>query len=456
MAVKGYPLKEEDKAAMVDYWQRKEEELVFLERFARPLPERTPPEDLDYFLSSVGTLREYIQRRQVEKTAGLPETSPLLHHRYECPGGSVEYSYQRYDLRRIEVEWLKEIYFTRVEGRFNHGLFLASGMSGIAALLAVIARRGWMRVQFSAEGYFESYLLVTRFFQQITLDQTEEQFSCDRDVLWLDTCSSQWPAFPEKPGVLSLIVIDTSCIEPDSRHVERWLHDSARLRCPLVLVRSHMKLDSFGLELGRLGSVVAVAPGDDSEPTRDLIQDLLQARSGFGTGFNLFSLYPWLGDPEFARLSRLRTQSIRCATRYLTTALREERRSGDPFEVLSSNHNIFLVIRTHLQVTNETVQSLPPWCAPTAQPGTGAITPNILSRKIAEVCSDRGLPVIAASSFGLDQIVLLDYVNMHDGQHHLRVSGADIPHCFLTGVVSCIRKILIEFAGADIGTSTNH
>jgi hypothetical protein len=63
--------------------------------------------------------------------------------------------------------------------------------------------------------------------------------------------------------------------------------------------------------------------------------------------------------------------------------------------------------------------------------------------------------VIAASSFGLDQIVVLDYVNMHDGRHQLRVSGADLPHSYLPKVAAQIRQVIAEFSGVHGGSKTN-
>lgn len=431
-------MSEHDGLTPQDYWQRKETELQFLERFASPSPDRSPPKDLSSFQSSVQALRERILLRLVKQTASLSETSLCQYGRHDGPSGPIEYSYQRYDLRRTEVDWLREIHFTSATDRFTEGLYLSCGMAGITAILAVIARRGWKRLQFSAEGYFESYLLVTRFFETISLDQTADQFSSDREVLWLDTCSPRWPDFPGKRGALRLIVVDTSCVEPDSEHVNRWLQEAARLACPLVLVRSHLKLDTFGMELGRLGSVIAVAPDHDPEATKEFALELHQARTGMGTNFCLTSLYPWIGDPELARLAGLRTAAIRRATAWLVESLEQERQPDDQFEVLSRVHGIYLVVRTHLNVAvSETCEDDPT-----------AMKPNLLSRTIAERCRDQELPVIAASSFGLDQIVVLDYVNMHDGRHQIRVSGADLPQHYLPKVAAQIRQVIAEFSGA--------
>jgi hypothetical protein len=429
-------MSEQHDLSQEDYWRRKQRELQFLERYAEPSSECKPPDDIASFRRSVIALRERILLRLVKQTASLSETSLFQLDRHESPAGPIEYSYQRHDLRRIEVDWLREIHFTDAANRFVDGLYLSCGMAGISAILAVIARRGWTRVQFSAEGYFESFQLVDRFFGQLLCDQAAGIFSSEREVLWLDTCSACWPDFPERRGSLQMIVVDTSCVEPDSEHVTQWLGESQRLQCPLVLVRSHLKLDTFGLELGRLGSVIAVAPANNPEATKQLALELNQARTGMGTGFSLTSLYPWIGDPQLARLARLRTAAIRRATQCLFESLLEERQSGDRFEVLDRVHGIYLVVRTHLNVAIREV----------CEDDPAAMPQNLLSRTIAQRCQGQELPVIAATSFGLDQIVVLDYVNMHDGRHQLRVSGADLPHYYLPQVAAQIRQVIAEFS----------
>ena len=319
-----------------EFWNHKNQELAFLEQFAGSAQDRIIVADFEAFVHSVNTLRKRILLCQVDRAAVLNETSPVGPGRFSSPSGPVTYNYQRYNLRRVDLQWLQELYFTDTEGRFSDGLLFACGMSAIAALYSVFSRRAWKQVQFSPIPYFESNLLAKRFFQNISFDQANGQFGSDRDVLWLDTSSLIWPEFPEQPGSIRLIVVDTTLAEPDSVHINRWIHESTRLKCPLVLVRSHMKLDSFGLEVGRLGSIVVIAPDNNSDETEELVKELLQARSGFGTGFNLINLYPWLGNQEFSDLTRLRTIAIRRVTQLLYSALIDIRRSGDRYEVLPS------------------------------------------------------------------------------------------------------------------------
>jgi hypothetical protein len=420
-----------------EFWRRKVKELNFLESYTGSGYQHVPLSDLVSLRQQVSSLRKRLLIRQAEESAELSETSTVGPHRYLFFGKPVKYGYQRYDLERVEIDWEGELYYIHSVGRFTDGLLLSSGMSAVAALFSTFARRGWTRVQFSPVPYYESQLLATRFFKSIRCNHAlDGKFSADPDVLWLDTSSLIWPEFPKQIGSIRLLVVDTTCVEPDSSHIQRWINESERLNCPVILVRSHIKLDSFGMELGRLGSIVISASTDQSGDAVALMSELEQARSGFGLGFTLIGLYPWLGDPEFAQLTKQRTAAIRDVTNILGVALRNARKPSDQFEILPSiTHGLFLIIRTKLDVTSD--EDAPREVNPFAG--------FILSRKIAESCKRSNLPVLAAASLGLDQLTINDFVNIANGQHEVRIASADIPHELLPVIAAHTRDAIGAF-----------
>jgi hypothetical protein len=311
-------------------------------------------------------------------------------------------------------------------------------MGVIAPLLAVLVRAGLTRVAVSPDAYFELAWITERFFPELTLTSCSDAFSSDAEVLWLDTISSAWPSLPAERGSTQLVVVDTTCVEPTSDHVARWLEAGERLDVPLVLVRSHVKLDCFGLELSRLGSAIVVAPGDDDARITTLAQHLREAVSLFGTTFTIASLYPWLGDPEFARLTRARTEGIRDSTARLAAALAD---SPTGYAVLPRAHGLAVLLR--LARHGESVDT---------PLGTSSTPPSSLARRIADSCVERGLPAVAAGSFGLDQIAVTDFTDLRDGRHYIRLCGADVGGTFEGGpekmIADVVRAIITEHEAA--------
>ncbi len=355
-----------------------------------------------------------------ETTLGRPAPRPFFET-------AIDFSYQRYDIRVIEDDWLSFVYFTSLAGATSVGNFYSSGMSAIADLFSVIRRCGWNRIGFSGEPYYETWLLLERFFPDFDIDQTPDAFSNEREVLFLDTSSLAWPALPESRGELELVVVDTSCVACTSEDVARWVEHCRSIDIPVALVRSHIKLDSFGLEPGRIGSLVLVA--DDDDVRGDLEKHLRQARSVFGSAFSPASFYPWIGNREFGRLSRERTDRIRLATDILCEEL-QTACASDEFVVTCSTHGIFLLVDTGLAAAVE------------AEAGGRVLGYGDASSAIATAAQAVALPVHRADSFGLDVVTLTDYVNIFDGRHKLRVSGADLPSALLPDIARVIRDTL--------------
>src|SRR5204863_975408 len=78
-------------------------------------------------------------------------------------------------------------------------------------------------------------------------------------ILLLDSCTTAGAferALTSVQPRLDLIVFDTTCFSSGSGRI-LWAMSWARTAAvPIVLLRSHTKLDSLGVEYGRLGSAV--------------------------------------------------------------------------------------------------------------------------------------------------------------------------------------------------------
>ena len=396
-----------DPAPAADRETRQRAERALLERFADDA-------------SHGGDLRARVLRRQHAWADSLRETAHGGRQSFSTPAGTLNYSYQRYDLRRVDCDWLQLVHGLHLSQRAAHGAFTSSGMGAISAVTATLARHGWTTIEISPDPYFEVPWLVSRLHPSLSVTETPT-FGDGAAVVWLDTISSTWPELPHQRGSAHLLVIDTSCLEPDSPHVAAWLARADELSLPTVLVRSHIKLDCFGQEVGRLGSVIVVAPSDDPTGVDVLARDIREAVSLLGATVEPARLYPWLGDPEFLELARWRTEAIRASTRRLGDELSRRLGGRDDMAVLARAHETSVLVR------------LPP--------GTAESEPSI-SRRVADLCERSDLPVAAAGSFGLDRIAVTDFIDLRDGRHYLRVCGSDVPPNVEYAVAEAIVEVL--------------
>ena len=367
-----------------------------------------------------GDLRARVLRAQHAWADRLRETAEGGRQSFSTPVGTLSYSYQRYDLRRVDCDWLQVVHGLHLPQRAADGVFTSSGMGAIAAVAATLARRDWATVEISPDPYFEVPWLVRRLHPSLTLAETPV-FGAGAAVVWLDTISSAWPELPSQRGSAQLLVIDTTCLEPDSPRIAAWLARADELGLTTILVRSHIKLDCFGHEIGRLGSTIVVAPTLDPSGVDALASDIREAVSLLGVTVEPARIYPWLGDPAFLDLARWRTEAIRESTRRLAGELGRRLRDRDDVTVLPRAHETAVLVR------------LPP--------GTTATEPS-LARRVADLCERSGLPVVAAGSFGLDRIAVTDYADLRDGHHYLRVCGSDVADTVDSAVAEAIEGAL--------------
>jgi hypothetical protein len=212
----------------------------------------------------------------------LTETAWAHHGRMKA--GPFEFSY---DYQRADLEVRGPSFYAFAEPARNDAIYTSSGMSAISALLL-----GARTVMPSAEilvmpgsygetiEFIESYC---RHLRPVHLTLPASQLmrlagGCPR-ILLLDSCATAeaFEGVLRLAPKLDLAIFDTSCFSSGSRRIARVLRWARRCGFPVVLVRSHTKLDSLGLEYGRLGSAVFV---DAKSPVVDRNRDLLNALSG--------------------------------------------------------------------------------------------------------------------------------------------------------------------------------
>jgi hypothetical protein len=116
-----------------------------------------------------------------------------------------------------------------------------------------------------------------------------------------------------------LVIFDTTCFssaDPEFLRILRALRESRRT---VLLTRSHLKLDSFGVEYGALGSLFvlhasafpAALPSEIGSPDVQLDHLLTKLASIAGLHAQPHEIYPFLNHPSFTELNRARVEALK-------------------------------------------------------------------------------------------------------------------------------------------------
>jgi hypothetical protein len=297
-------------------------------------------------------------------------------------------------------------------------IYAASGMSSISNLLVALGRvLPGARLIAPPGAYGETLEAAAQYGAGLRLDEsrslTRPSHSAarpERRVLLIDSSAPTCLTPPRRDGGYDLAVFDTTCLSAGSARIRRVLRWAASIEAPTVLVRSHTKLDSLGLEYGRLGSVVLLTPGQ-TDPKRfawlrRLEEEIKRAVRLFGAAPVPAHLPPFAGHPRYASLNAKRIARIiangRCIMRRLIQC-------GVP--ATAYQHGLYGVLRSPGQ-----------WSLERAKDVAGRLADDL--RKAA-------LPVRHAGSFGFDFFAMDGFPDPVSGRapdrHGVRLAFSDVP-----------------------------
>jgi hypothetical protein len=326
----------------------------------------------------------------------------------ECRSGAWHfgYGYQRADLK--------------IEGPDDYGLspmfprlstiYTSAGMAAISAAF-VAARQvlGPCRVITRADGYPETRELADLLAQ-----------GCEGGavVRIVDTTVECAPPLPLDDA--SLVIVDTSCLARSSGRLRRlvlWLAQTGR---PVALVRSHMKLDSLGVEYGRLGSLVFLERGPLSEAAEAAVRLT-------GTAAVPAHFPPFASSTEFRQLTRARIAQMIRNSRLMARIVRPVAGA----RLLTFPHGLYLALTLAEARSEDDARAL--------------------ARELAGQLSRQGIAARHAGSFGFDFFGCEWYRHGPSGRYGVRVSMADLPAAHTSSAARALTRWL---AGRDaIATS---
>jgi hypothetical protein len=187
-------------------------------------------------------------------------------HHGRLHAGPFEFSY---DYQRADLKVRAPSFYQFDDQTARETIYTSSGMAAISALLLASARVvSEADILLLPGSYGETIELIgshARHLRMVSLQRSPSELASRvgrQRILLFDSCMPS-AAFEATlhctEPKLDLVVFDTTCFSSGSGRIRRVLRWARRWEIPVVLVRSHTKLDSLGLEYGRLGSAVFIA-----------------------------------------------------------------------------------------------------------------------------------------------------------------------------------------------------
>ncbi len=379
-------------------------ELIFLQKYSEKKLKITKNKEKSYL-----NIRENILDTTFKKAKTLTETSLSCYTKVNSPF-DMSYSYQRYDLSVNEAKWLSFLYNYEKINNKTEGLFLTSGMASINLIITVLNKLKIDSNIITTKGlYFETKILINRFFEYFKIEEIEGKKYANDGILLLDSSSENFIDVDYKKNH-KIVMIDTSCFDPSSEVLKNFILKFCE-NSFVILLRSHIKLDCFGLEISRLGSVVFVYPKNNEENFKigeSIVNEAKELIKINGGNFEVKNIYSWLGNKEFFKLTKIRTNKIMnfCikAENYL-----KDRVDSARYKILTADHKMYFYIKFLFKSDGKYEKFYD--------------YGDYLSIKAQKL----GLPVRNSCSFGLNLITFDKFDDDFDfGNQYLRISSADL------------------------------
>ncbi|WP_249146829.1 hypothetical protein [Bradyrhizobium sp. AUGA SZCCT0042] len=408
------------------YLARKKEELDLLNgSLSDPLTIRFPKSvaevieqkfHLAAVLKAEHALHDWAQTETAWAHSGRPRSGPF----------EFKYDYQRADL---EVKGPSFYALKNLSG--SKMVYTVSGMAAISALLMATAPIfSEAEIITMPNSYGETTELIdghTKHLRRLELSTSLAEIAKFSRllprILLLDSCTAAG-AFEailkcDQPG-LDLIVFDTTCFSSGSGRILRALSWARSAAIPIILLRSHTKLDSLGIEYGRLGSAVfPPCPRPDNTKQQLLEALVTETRNAvrlFGGAALPAHFPPYVGSPAYRSLTNKRVAAMLVNNRRMTQVF-SAKLAGFAAERHFA-HGLYITL------------------AP-ARP----LDENQARDVVAKLCADlgrRGLPLRHAGSFGFDFGTAEWSKDRIRDRYVVRIAAADLPTSLWDEIVAAV------------------
>jgi hypothetical protein len=399
--------------SLEEYLNRKRDEIELLRAFLNSPPSPRRPRSIKEVIEQKFHLAAALKAEHTLEDWAVTETAWAHHGRVRAGAFEFRYDYQRADLH------VQGPSFYELDGSAQHTIYTASGMAAIAGLLLASARVIPNADLLAWPGsYSETLELIETHARHLRLVELKGPirdatcFPARLTILLFDSCmpaAAYDATFKWRDPRLDLIVFDTTCFGATSGRVRRVLAWADRWRIPVVLLRSHTKLDSLGVEYGRLGSAVFVFNSHlehaQCERLDALAGEMRAAVRLFGGAALPAHFPPYVGAPSYRRLTRRRIAAI----------LRNSRRIARDFAVALPgslaearlSHGLYVTLVSNRLADEQQARDA--------------------ADEMARDLSKSGLPLRHAGSFGFDFAAAEWFHHNISNCYAVRIAAADLP-----------------------------
>jgi hypothetical protein len=407
------------------YLARKNQELELLNSFLSDRLTIRPPRSVAEVIEQKFQLAAALKAEHVLHDWALTETAWTHSSRPRSGPFEFKYDYQRADLQ------VKGPSFYALKNQLSsEAVYTASGMAAISALLMATAPVfSEADIVTMPNSYGETTELIDghgKHLRRVELGSSPAEITKFRGsrarILLLDSCASAG-AFEAilkcaRPQ-LDLIVFDTTCFSSGSGRIARALGWAQSATIPIVLLRSHTKLDSLGVEYGRLGSAVFAhcphANGAKQQFLQALLTETRNAVRLFGGAALPAHFPPYVGASAYRSLTNKRVAAMlrnnQRTTRYFSAAL------AGLYAELHFAHGLYVTL------------------------AAGTLDENKAREVVSELCADlrrRGLPLRHAGSFGFDFGAAEWSKDRLRDRYVVRIAAADLPTSLWDEVIAAV------------------
>jgi hypothetical protein len=335
-----------------------------------------------------------------------------------CPtSGPFAFSY---DYQRADLEVRGPSFYELERGCTSDVVYAASGMAAISALLLASAQIiDKADIVVLPGSYGETLELIERHVPhlrlvtpKLPLGEALAPAGAPR-ILLLDACASAGAfqaALRCDGSALDLLIFDTTCFAGRSGRIRRVLGWAGRCGIPVVMVRSHNKLDSLGAEYGRLGSAVFVRWSAKDLNASRLMSECLAAETRnavrlLGGAALPAHFPPFVGTAAYWALTKKRVAAIlrngRHTARYFASEL------ASLSAELHFTHGLYVTLRGRHALDEATARQA--------------------AEDMSTDLSREGFPIRHAGSFGFDFAATEWFHNATTDEYSVRVAVPDLP-----------------------------